>query len=337
MMGRKRQYKNRHLPPRMHQKGKSYYLVVWNGSRNVWKKIGSTYADAMIEYVSLERLGDRTQKSQKFKDLVKEYKLNEMPKLAESTRASYNLALVSVLNSFGDADVTQITPAHIGRYMDLRTSKHSANKEKAVMSRVFQLGIRWGWCTENPAKLIDYHPTKRRQRIITKSEWSKIQLAAATDLVPVLMDLLYATGLRIGDVLKLRFDDVTPDGILVRQSKNQVVGVYELTKTLAAVIERASKLHVKPGVTKLIPKGTTIIHTRNLKPYTYYGIRSIFRRVVDRAKLSDVHIHDIRRTAITNAKKEGRRAQEFSLHKTESEANAYVVEVPRVRPLEPMG
>ncbi len=87
---------------------------------------------------------------------------------------------------------------------------------------------------------------------------------------------------------------------------------------------------------KRIPEGTTIIHTRRLKPYTYYGIRSIFRRVVDRAKLPDVHIHDIRRTAITNAKKEGRRAQEFSLHKTESEANAYVVEVPRVRPLEPM-
>lgn len=150
------------------------------------------------------------------------------------------------------------------------------------------------------------------------------------------MDLLYATGLRIGDVLKLKFDDVTEDGILVRQSKNQVVGVYELTDTLTDVIERAKRLHVKPGVAKFLPKGTTIIHARSLKPYTYYGIRSIFRRVVDKAKLPDIHIHDIRRTAITNAKKEGRRAQDFSLHRTESVANAYVVEVPRVRPLEPM-
>jgi len=337
MMGRKRQHKNRHLPPRMHQKGKSFYLVVWDGTRSKWQKIGSTYAEAMIEYVKLERLGDRPQKSQKFKDLVAEYKLNEMPKLADSTQASYNLALVSVLNSFGEADVDQIQPAHIGRYMDLRTSKHSANKEKAVMSRIFKMGIRWGWCTDNPARLIDYHPVSRRRRIITKSEWNKVQLAAGNDLVPVLMDLLYLTGLRIGDVLKLRFDDVTEDGILVRQSKNSVEGVYELTNAMSDVIERARGLHVKPDVTKLIRPGTTIIHTRRHKPYSYYGIRSIFRRVVDRAGIEDFHIHDIRRTAITNAKKEGRRAQEFSLHRTEKEANAYVVEVPRVRPLEPMG
>jgi len=337
MMGRKRQHKNRHLPPRMHQKGKSYYLVVWNGSRNVWKKIGSTYAEAMIEYTKLERLGERPLASRKFKSLVKEYKLSEFPGLAKSTRASYELALDNILKAFGEADVDQILPAHIGKYMDLRSSKHSANKEKAVMSRIFQLGIRWGWVTENPARLIDYHPTKRRRRIITKSEWNAVQLAAGSDLVPVLMDLLYITGLRIGDTLKLRFDDVTKDGILVRQSKNSVEGIYELTDALANVIERASKLHVKPGVVKLLRPGTTIIHTRRMKQYSYYGIRSIFRRVVDRAGIEDLHIHDIRRTAITNAKKQGRRAQEFSLHRTESEANAYVVEVPIVKPLEPMG
>lgn len=73
------------------------------------------------------------------------------------------------------------------------------------------------------------------------------------------------------------------------------------------------------------------------KQKSLIGVTQDIRRVVDRASLADVHIHDIRRTAITNAKKQGRRVQEFSLHRTESEANAYVVEVPRVRPLEPMG
>lgn len=335
-MGRKRNNKNRHLPPRMHQKGKSFYLAVWNGQKQVWTKLGTSYSDAMIEYCRLERVGNNPKEIRTFSDLADEWKLSKYPKLAESTRASYDLALDNIIPAFGEAEPNQITPAHIGRYMDLRSSKHSANKEMAVMSGIFKLGIRHGHVSQNPTALIEYHPTKRRERIITKAEWSAIQLAAPNDLVPVLMDLLYVTGLRIGDVLRLRFDDVKTDGIMVRQSKNSVSGMYEMTKPLAAIFARAKQLHVQSDIKKLIPAGTTIIHTRRMKPYTYYGLRSIFRRVVDRAKLSDIHIHDIRRTAVTNAKRQGRRPQDFSLHKTESEANAYVVEVPRVRPLEPM-
>lgn len=89
-------------------------------------------------------------------------------------------------------------------------------------------------------------------------------------------------------------------------------------------------------VRMLFKPETTLIQKRDLDPYTYYGFRSIWRTTITWAGLEDIHIHDIRRTAITAAKQTGIRPIEFSLHRTEAEANAYVIEVPRVRPLEPM-
>ena len=71
------------------------------------------------------------------------------------------------------------------------------------------------------------------------------------------------------------------------------------------------------------------------KPYTYYGFRSNFERTRKKAKVEDVRFHDIRAKAVTDATNQGRKAQSFSLHKTEAEAEAYVKlrDVPVVVPL----
>lgn len=335
-MGRKRSKPNRYLPPRMHPKGKAFYLVTKQGQKRIWTPLGSDYAEACRKYgelVPMEPSPGRT-----FGDLAAEYLKTEFfQKLRPATRASYTLALGNLINAFGDAPVRLISAGDVGQYMDLRSSIHSANREKAVLSKILNLGVRWGWCDENVAKKIEYHSTQRRKRIITKAEFSKIKLAAKNDLVPVFMDLAFMTGLRVGDLLSLQWQQVTEEGIHVLQGKNNVEGIYEITDSLQLVLDRAKRLHKRDGkVRSLIRPETTIIHKRNLGPYTYYGFRSIWRRVVEKAKLPDIHIHDIRRTAITAAKQTGIRPIDFSLHRTESEANEYVIEVPKVKPLDPM-
>ena len=317
----------------MHHKGRAFYLVEGTGSRRRWLKLADDYTEALVEYSKRMPMPGR---GTTFAELARQYQLAEFPKLAPATQASYALALENLLKAFGDAPVRQIRAVDVGRYMDLRSSRHSANREKAVLSKILELGIRWGWCEENVARKISYHSYERRRRIISKAEWKKIQLAAHGDLVPVFMDLAFVTGLRVGDVLGLRWNQVTDEGIHVLQSKNHVEGIYELTDTLAAILERARRLRGrKATVTKFRPE-TPIIHTRKLQPYTYYGFRSIWRSTVERAKLQDIHIHDIRRTSITAAKASGIRPIDFSLHRTEKEANAYVIEVPKVKPLELM-
>lgn len=330
-MGRKRKAANRYLPPYMHEKGGRFYLFA--GKPRRWTKLADNYRDALIEYSRRMPMPGR---GTTFAELARQYQLAEFPKLAPATQASYSLALENLIRAFGDAPVHKIRAVDVGRYMDVRSSKHSANREKAVMSKILELGIRWGWCEGNVARKISYHAYERRRRIITRSEWRKIQLAAIGDLVPVFMDLAFVTGLRVGDVLALRWDQVSEEGLRVLQSKNRVEGVYELTDTLAMILDRAKQLHGRKDVAILRRPETRIIHTRQLKPYTYYGFRSIWRTTIERAGLEDIHIHDIRRTAITAAKACGIRPIDFSLHRTEKEANAYVIEIPKVRPLELM-
>lgn len=324
---------DRYLPPRMHRKKNSYFLVTWDGTKRTWTALGTDYHKALVKYGQL--LPPDIAPGKTFGDLATEYLKTEFNKLAPATRESYTLALNSLIKAFGKAPVNQIRPSDVGRYMDLRSSIHSANREKAVLSKILNLGVRWGWCEENVAKKVNYHPTKRRQRILTQDEFRKIRQASTSDLIPVFMDLAFITGLRVGDLLAMTWSQVREDGLYVKQSKNSVEGVYEFTDSLTWVLDRAKRLHGRSGtVRSLLKADTRIIHTRKLKPYTYYGFRSIWRTTVIRAKLPDVHIHDIRRTAITAAKQTGIRPSEFSLHKTESEANAYVVEIPKVKPLD---
>lgn len=318
----------------MHVKSGTYYLVTGTGSSRAWVRLGGDYGSALAEYSRREHV--KLTPGETFGELATEYVRAEFDKLKPRTRENYAAALKNLRATFGDAPVREISPAMIGRYMDLRSSKNAANTEKAVMSKILELGIRWGWCEENPARKIAYHPTKRRRRIITRAEWQAIRLASSSDLIPVFMDLAFMTGLRVRDVLALKWKQVTPEGLHVLQSKNRVEGLYQLTPALEAVFARARRLHGRAGrVRSLVHPETTIIHKRDLGAYSYYGFRSIWRRTIDRAELEGIRIHDIRRTAITAAKQAGIRPIEFSLHRTEKEANAYVIEIPRVVPLEP--
>lgn len=113
------------------------------------------------------------------------------------------------------------------------------------------------WISENPARRVRRFPEgKGRERVITPDEWNALLAAAyviaergANAHVPALAHLqfplylrvLYATGMRRGEALKLRIADLNPDNgmALLRDTKNNgdrmtCVGA-ELAKELAAL------------------------------------------------------------------------------------------------------
>ena len=332
-MSRPRTKQYRHLPPYMHVKRGVFYLVT--GSPRRWVPLGRDRHEAYAAYARLLPTAHRAGKT--FAGLVAEcVQSAAWAKIADRTRHDYEAALVNLLRAFGDAPPAQIQPHDVQRYMDARSSIHGANREKAVLSKILQFGVGHGWCRDNVARKIGYHATKARKRVITPAEWQAIKLAAL-DPLPVFMDLAFVTGLRVGDVLALRWANVREDGLYVMQAKNQAEGVYLLTDSLRDVLERARRLHGRSGkVAGLIRNETAIIHTKKLQPYRYSGIRSSWVRACARAGIEGIRIHDIRRTAITRAKQAGRDPQAFSLHKTAAQAAAYVVDVPKVVPMELM-
>jgi integrase/recombinase XerD len=79
-----------------------------------------------------------------------------------------------------------------------------------------------------PARYFGYRKRRRLPHIYTQKEIERL-IKAAHRLRPTatmrprtyaaLLSLLFATGLRISEALRLRFDDITADGLLIRETK----------------------------------------------------------------------------------------------------------------------
>jgi len=110
------------------------------------------------------------------------------------------------------------------------------------------------WVSDNPARRVQRFPEgKGRERVITPDEWERLLAAAQTiasrgaqaDVqFPLYLRVLYSTGMRRGEALKLRIADLNPDNgmALLRDTKNNAdrmtcVGT-ELAKELAALPRR---------------------------------------------------------------------------------------------------
>jgi integrase len=78
--------------------------------------------------------------------------------------------------------------------------------------------------------------------------------------------------------------------------------------------------------------------SRDGQPYTVSGFNSIWRRLVKRSGVQDVHFHDIRAKSITDAKRLGGLdyAQALAGHESRNTTEGYIKskESERVRPLD---
>jgi integrase len=322
------------LPPRMRLKtGWYYHVTSWveEGKQKFkWHPLSKNLSEALLLYAERER-SNAPKQGETYNDLMHRFIAQEIPQFKAKTAKEWaRLAQGPLLDTFDGVLLADITPVHIYGHMDKRLQEGvsvSQNREVKLLRRMFSAAIRWGWVQSNPCRDVELRKEKRRTRYIDHQEYWRVH-AAAPPMIQCIMEVGYVTGLRIGDVLALRVSQIR-DGVLhVDQQKNEVGGGYPVVGDLKAAIDRARAL-------ALGKSSDHIFVSRFGEPYTYYGFVSIFRRAAQRAGVENVHFHDLRGKAATDAKKEGRNVQDFTLHRTESEAAAYVKarERPLVAPL----
>lgn len=96
-----------------------------------------------------------------------------------------------------------------------------------------------------PLRHFGCRKTRRVPRIYTATEIGRLVLAATQlpgalrpQTYSTLIGLLAATGVRISEALHLRCDDVTPDGLLIRETKFQKTRLVPLHETAVAALGR---------------------------------------------------------------------------------------------------
>jgi integrase len=167
---------------------------------------------------------------------------------------------------------------------------------------------------ENPFVDVMRHTTAARTRNYTWQEWYAIR-ANASPRLQLVMDGLYLTDQRIGDVPKIDERDLLEAGIYVKQQKTRKELIVGWNDDLREWIRacRAFRGTVVPVVFEDPRRPRPLLRVRG-KAIPYQTVAKEWRTACAKADVEDGHLHDTRAFSATEAKRQGRDPQKLLGH-----------------------
>jgi integrase len=236
-MGRARTT-NKGLPRGLQLKDGRYYHVTTVAPRK-WTPLGRDRAAALLAWARLEGT-EPDPSARTFEVVALRYAREVIPTKARRTQQDNLKELERLRAVFGRVLIDAIKPHHVRAYMDKRgeTAKARANREKALLSHVFNKAREWGYtAAANPCQGVKGFKEAGRDRYVTDDEFRAVW-EQAHPTVRDAMDLALLTGQRPADVLKIRRADVRDGALWVVQNKTGAKRAIELSGQLAALVER---------------------------------------------------------------------------------------------------
>ena len=305
----RRRITDKHLPPCVYHKHGAFWLV----KRGKWERLAVTLPEALAEYARRTQ----TRSSGSMPELIDRVLAHHSQKLATNTQSQYRIAGEKLKKFLEEFRPEQVKPKHVaGIKLYLAETPNMANRVLSVLRIVFQYAVEWQLCESNPCIGIKRYDEAKRERYVTDAEYAAIY-AAAPPRLQVIMDLLYLTGQRIGDVLRIRYADISQDGIAFAQQKTGARLLVRWSPDLRATIERARGLHGNL-------RALTLLHNRRGKTPDYSSTKIQWNRSCAKAGVKDAHIHDLRAKSLTDAKRQGLNAQTLAGHTSEAMTDRYI-------------
>lgn len=185
----------------------------------------------------------------------------------------------------GRVPLSDLTTAHILQVRDQLKTPATQNRYVAAFSSVLQNAIERDWLTENPCRKISAQRVRNADtgQVITP-EHERAIMAHAQDTpetYKTLLTLLFTTGCRLGEALRLQLDDIDAEN--------------------NALTFRDTKTH---GADRTIPVEPWLIHELQNNPLPEHAHRTCWRNTM--ASIGQTYrLHDIRHTFITRALQRG--------------------------------
>jgi len=224
------------LPPKVHRKGPSLYYV----HQNKWIRICAADAPEEVLHGEIWRLLRRGVDT--LGKVMDSYLANRIRRLKPSTQADYELIIEKRLRPFcGHMHPDELTSQDVAAYLeerDLAGHGPRGNREMAVLSSIYNHGLRIRACALNPCYGVRRNSEFSRTYYIS-DESLRLALRKAPPGLRHLIWVAYLTGFRQRDLRCLTKENVTPDGLKVVQSKD---GKHELrlwSESLRKVVRRA--------------------------------------------------------------------------------------------------
>jgi integrase len=228
-------------------------------------------------------------------DLCERFELDYVPRKRPSTQLSYRQQIAADIRpALGRMKVAAVSISDVDawhRRMSTRAPTH-ANRALAVLSKMFNLAIRWGLRADNPAKGIERNQEHKRERYLTGAELTRVT-AALTKLrdrnAANAIRLLLLTGARRGELLAARWRDIDVD-----------VGVWTKPagttkqKTVHRVPLSEAAVRLLAGMREQAVEDAEWLFPASLKGGHRTDVREAWDALRLAADIPDVRLHDLR-------------------------------------------
>ncbi len=247
-MPKKRQPENKGFPAGWRWKNGAIYYQVPKSVRKLWDgkqlfRLGKTPPEAYATYAA--RIGT-IDKAATISKLLDRYAIEVIPCKAPKTQSENIRQLDKLRRVFGPLPLLAIQPSDIYKYVDKRKAKVSAHREIALLKHAFTKAVQWGFISRHPFKgEVRLAGEKPRTRYI--EDWEIIECMGlscarkkgSVKAIQAYIRLKLLTGLRRGDLLRLRVGDLGEKQIRVETHKSGKSIIYEVTDQLFQAIESA--------------------------------------------------------------------------------------------------
>lgn len=316
------------LPKRVYLKHGAYYHV---DTANKWHRLCSERDGLPAMYRALATLTDTVDRPGMMPQCVQAWLDDPRHKWSASYRTTNEAMGKVIADAMAEFHCSQVTEAVCASFLeDWADKARMHNRYRSALIMILQRAAIKGWRTgANPAREVPGLSAPGRSQIITDADIRAVKDAAMTgkdgkptDSGPAIckmLDIALLTGQRIGDIVKMRWQDVTDEGLCVVQKKGGARITIAWSPALRDAIDACAEGTQRIGF---------LLKTRTGSGYTYWGIRSAWVRAFERAgiDLATFHIHDMRgRAGVDKAEKDGKEAtQELLGHSTMRMTEHYI-------------
>ena len=233
-----------------------------------------------------------------FAGLMEEFRANYTNWGPETWRSTGS-TLKKLDQEFGALLLTAITSRRIETYIARRRDQDGVtdstnNRYLAVLKTMFKMALRWGYLGHNPAAGI--RAVKEQGKIpeaLTDDPLEQL-LVALPERIRLIVTIAADTGMRKGELRRLRWDDVVlaERSIRVQESKNYAFRVIPMT-------------HRVYGILVGLWNERTGEKVRNIQVLPFVDIKISLHKAGINTGIGHVHMHMLRHTFATRLRDRG--------------------------------
>lgn len=310
------------LRARVSPRGKVRYYFDAGGTPRRWEPLGSDDAAARRKYdalIAAPKPSPGTVDAMLAETIAA---MRAKGEVAPGTLRNYGFYRKHLAAVFDDP--ATITQADVMRY--LRTCpRMTFRNEIGLLSLGFVHWMDEGRLTFNPCFGVKIkRKGSRRRRLLTGAEIDAI-VAKADERLAVAIELAYATGLRIGDLCRLRWADFSG---VVETQKTGARQAFEPTDELSVILTRARALQARVA-------SLYVLCARGGRQWDPRHLRRRWHAATIAAGVENARFHDLRAAAATEVERQGGDPQKFLGHADARTTMVYLrgLRINVVRPL----